>query len=125
MPLNELQPDTEELLVRASQGDDQSRRILAVQHRQRLVRMVAVRLDPRLSRRFDPEDVVQEVLLEASQNLDNYLRTRPLPYFAWLRQFVTQRLSKLRRDHLISQRRSVRHVKGRTDPETFPFRYIV
>ena len=69
------------------------------------MRMVAVRLDKRLAARVDPADIVQEALLDAAQNLDEYLRTRPLPYYPWLRQFAWQRLSKLHRHHLGTKRR--------------------
>jgi RNA polymerase sigma-70 factor (ECF subfamily) len=101
------QPDTEELVERASRGDDRARQALLIRHRDRLIRMAAVRLDRRLGARVDPADIVQEALLEASQDLDEYLRTRPLPFHAWLRQYVGQRLSKLHRHHLGTQRRSV------------------
>jgi RNA polymerase sigma-70 factor, ECF subfamily len=105
--MSQLQPDTEELIARATGGDDRARQQLLMRHHDRLIRMVAVRLDRRLAARVDPADVVQEALLEASQNLDDYLRDRPLPFHAWLRQYVWQRLSKLHRHHLGAQRRSV------------------
>ncbi len=101
------QPDTEELIARASVGDDRARQQLLIRHHDRLIRMVAVRLDRRMAARVDPADIVQEAMLEASQNLSDYLRDRPLPFHAWLRQYVWQRLSKLRRHHLGAQRRSV------------------
>ena len=74
-------PDTEELLRRAEQGDDQARQSVLVRHRERLKHMVAVHLDRRLAARVDPSDVVQEALIEAAQGLDDYLRQRPLPFY--------------------------------------------
>ena len=56
---------------------------------------------------MDPSDVVQEALAEATQHFDEYLRTRPLPFSAWLRQFAWQRLVKLHRHHIRAQKRSV------------------
>jgi hypothetical protein len=44
-------PDTEELLRRAGAGDASARQQLLARHRDRLRRMVAVRLDPRLAAR--------------------------------------------------------------------------
>ncbi|MFI5458600.1 MAG: sigma-70 family RNA polymerase sigma factor [Isosphaerales bacterium] len=105
--MSQLEPDTEELLKRAGRGDDWACQALMIRHHDRLIRMVAVRLDRRLAARVDPADIVQEALLEASQNLAAYLRDRPLPYYPWLRQYVLQRLSKLHRHHLGTQRRSV------------------
>ena len=88
--MNPMQPETEFLVERASRGDDRWRQALLIRHHDRLIRMVSVRLDRRLAPRVDPADIVQEALLEASQNLSEYLRDRPLPFHAWLRQYVWQ-----------------------------------
>ncbi len=55
---------------------------------------------------------MQEALLEASQDLSDYLRDRPLPFHAWLRQYVNQRISKLHRHHLGAHRRSIRREEA-------------
>jgi RNA polymerase sigma-70 factor (ECF subfamily) len=101
-------PDTEELLRRAGQGDHDARHLLLGRHRQRLTQMVAVRIDRRLAARVDPSDVVQEALLEAAQQLSDYLRQQPLPFYPWLRQLAWERLIELHRRHLHAQRRSVK-----------------
>jgi RNA polymerase sigma-70 factor (ECF subfamily) len=101
------QPDTEELIELTARGDAAAREQLLARHRNRLVKMVAVRLDRGLAARLDPSDVVQEALAEAAQHLDEFLRTRPLPYYAWLRQFAWERLVKLHRHHIRSKKRSV------------------
>src|SRR5262249_53853380 len=64
-PMTGSEPDTEELLRRAGAGDWQARGAVLQQQRQRLRRMVAARLDPRLGARVDASDVVQEALAEA------------------------------------------------------------
>jgi RNA polymerase sigma-70 factor (ECF subfamily) len=69
--------------------------------------MVAALLDRCLAAQFDPSDVVQDALLEADRRLEDYLRTRPLPFYPWLRQIATDRLKKLRRDHVLNKGRSV------------------
>jgi RNA polymerase sigma-70 factor, ECF subfamily len=106
------QPDTEQLVERASRGDDRARQALLIRFHDRLIRMAAVRLDRRLAPRIDPADIVQEALLEASRDLSDYLRDRPLPFHAWLRQYVNQRISKLHRHHLGAQRRSIRREEA-------------
>jgi RNA polymerase sigma-70 factor (subfamily 1) len=98
-------PDTEELLRRSAQGDDAARQELLAGHRDRVRQMIAVRLDRRLLARLDPSDVVQEVLVEAHQKLDDYLRRRPLPFYPWLRQIAWQRLLKLHQHHHAQKRR--------------------
>jgi len=99
--------NTDTLLEMASQNDPRAVQQLLQRHRPRLRQMVAVRLDSRLAARLDASDVVQEVLLEASQHLPDYLRERPLPFYPWLRQIAWQRLTKLYARHVGAQKRSV------------------
>jgi RNA polymerase sigma-70 factor (ECF subfamily) len=101
-------PDTQELVDRARTGDQEARQQLLVRHRKRLREMVALRMDRRLIARVDPSDVVQEALTEAVQQLSDYLRDRPLPFYPWLRQLTWERLIEVHRRHLYAQKRSVR-----------------
>ncbi len=41
------------------------------------------------------------------RNLNDYLATRPIPFYPWLRQFAWERLIQLHRFHLRAKRRSV------------------
>src|SRR6516164_5317166 len=100
--------DTDELVEQARGGDREARQQLLVRHRDRLRQMVALRMDRRLTARVDPSDVVQEALTDAAQELSDYLRTRPVPFYPWLRQLAWERLIELHRRHLHSQKRSVR-----------------
>jgi RNA polymerase sigma-70 factor (ECF subfamily) len=110
------QPDTEELLRQAEQGDPGAHDGLLARHRDRLRKMIAWRLDRRLASRVDPSDVVQEVLLEASGKMDRYLRERPLPFFPWLRSLAGERLAMLHRRHVRAKGRSVlREDQGALD----------
>jgi RNA polymerase sigma-70 factor (ECF subfamily) len=101
-------PDTDQLLEQASQGDGQAVQQLLERHRGRLRRMVACHLDRRLAARVDPSDVIQEALADAAARLDGYLRERPLPFYPWLRRLAWERLVKLHRRHLRTEKRSVR-----------------
>jgi RNA polymerase sigma-70 factor, ECF subfamily len=101
------QPDTDELLDRAGRGEARARQLLLERHRDRLRRMVAVRLDDRLAPRVDPSDLVQETLALAAARLPEYLRERPLPFYPWLRQIAWDRLVAAHRHHLHARRRSV------------------
>jgi len=102
-----IRPETDELIERAARGDGAARLDLLARHRDRLKRMVAVRLDRRLAARVDPSDIVQEALLDAHRDLSDYLHRRPLPLYPWLRQFAWDRLLKCHRAHLRAQKRSV------------------
>jgi RNA polymerase sigma-70 factor (ECF subfamily) len=96
--------DTDALLDRAAGGEDAARQQLLARHRDRLRQMIVVRLDRRLAARLDPSDVVQEVLVDAYRKLDEYLRSRPLPFYPWLRRLAWERLVKLKQHHLRGKR---------------------
>jgi RNA polymerase sigma-70 factor (ECF subfamily) len=98
--------DSEELIVRARRGESGARQQLLARHRDRLRRMVAVRLDRRLAARLDPSDVVQEALLDAAQRLSDYLEHRPVPFYPWLRRLAWEHLLKLHQKHITARKRS-------------------
>src|SRR6266851_9012898 len=100
-------PETERLIERAREGDVVAEQQLLARHRERLRRMVAVRLDRRVAARIDPSDVVQEALAEAARKLPAYLRQRPLPFYPWLRRLAWERLVKLHQRHITAGKRSV------------------
>jgi|SRR5579884_1330041 len=98
--------DTQELIASARGGDAAARQQLLTRYRQRLCRMVAVRLDRRLAARLDASDVVQDALLDAAQQLSTYLREPPLPFYPWLRRLAWEHLVKLHQHHLTARKRS-------------------
>jgi RNA polymerase sigma-70 factor, ECF subfamily len=113
--------ETRRALQRASEGDRSRLGALLERHRDRLKRMVALRLHPRLQGRIDPSDVIQEAYLEASTRLAEYLNDRSMPFFLWLRFLTGQKLVTLHRKHLDVQMRDagreVSLYRGRV-PET-------
>jgi RNA polymerase sigma-70 factor (ECF subfamily) len=97
--------ETNRALEEAARGDGQVLGSLLSQHRHRLRRMIALRLDRRLQGRIDPSDVIQEAYLEASARLAEYLRNPSMPFFLWLRFLTGQKLVTLHRHHLGVQMR--------------------
>ena len=97
-------PETEARLQEAAQGDQRALHWLLERHRPRLRRMIAVRLDERLSSRLDPSDLVQETMVDAAGKLDDYLRDRPLPFYPWLHRLASERLTQAHRYHLKGKR---------------------
>jgi RNA polymerase sigma-70 factor (ECF subfamily) len=89
-----------ELLERAGRGDQDALGQLFSRHRERLRRMVQVRLDRRLRGRIDASDVLQEAFVEVARCLDDYLREPALPFFLWLRMVTGRKLQSLHRHHL-------------------------
>jgi RNA polymerase sigma-70 factor (ECF subfamily) len=94
-------------LSRAGRGDPIARQQLLGIYRDRLRRMVEVRIDRRLNPRIDVSDVVQEALLDADRELDDYLRRPTIPFYPWLRRLAWDRLIKLSRFHIAAGKRSV------------------
>jgi RNA polymerase sigma-70 factor (ECF subfamily) len=92
--------ETARLLARAAEGDQAVWGALLARHRDRLRRMIALRLDHRLQGRLDPSDVLQEVHLQAAVHLADYLRDPAVPFYLWLRGIAGNKLLELHRHHL-------------------------
>ena len=93
------------LLQQASVGDSAAWGALLEEHGERLRRMVAFRLDPRLRGRVDAADVVQDAYLEAAHHREAYFRLSAVPLFLWLRGIVCNKLLETHRHHLGTQMR--------------------
>ncbi len=103
-------PDPDETrarLDRVQAGDAAAVDELLADHREPLRRAVQLRLDPALARRVDASDIVQDVLLEASRRLRDYLQYPVMPFHLWLRHLAKDRLIDAHRFHRTAQRRSL------------------
>lgn len=99
---------TGRLIELARAGDESALGELFARHRERLRRMVQMRLDWRLHGRIDASDVIQEAYLEAARRLDSYFQEPGMPLFLWLRFLVGERLMILHRHHLGTKMRDAR-----------------
>jgi RNA polymerase sigma-70 factor (ECF subfamily) len=93
------------LLHRAAAGDQEAVRALFEQYRDRLRRMVHLRLNRRLAGRIDDSDVVQEAMIDVSRRLDEYLKAPQTSFFLWLRNVTALKLAEVHRRHLGTQLR--------------------
>jgi RNA polymerase sigma-70 factor (ECF subfamily) len=100
--------DTDTLLQRARAGESAALGEIFARHRERLRRMVQLRLDWRLQGRIDASDVIQDACLEAARRLEEYLRAPTMAPFLWLRFLVGERLMILHRHHLGVKMRDAR-----------------
>ena len=105
--MTESTPDTETLLRRSARGDRRASGELFERHRQKLRRMIAVRLDRRLASRVDPSDIVQDTLTQASQLLPAFHQREDVAFYPWLRSIALNTLTDHFRRHVVAQRRSV------------------
>ena len=68
------------LLQRAAEGDEQAAQELFTRYRDRLKRLVHLRLSRRLQGRVDDSDVLQEAFLDVSRRLKEYVADPKLPF---------------------------------------------
>lgn len=101
-------PDRTALLLnRLHSADGEALGELFMLHRDRLWRMLTVRLDRRLVRRVSPDDVLQETFLDVSRRIGEYLADPAVPFYIWLRFLAVQRMQIVHRTHLGAQMRDV------------------
>lgn len=103
---------TNELLAGAQAGNEEAVNRLLDRHRQAVHRLVQMRLDQKIQRRVDVSDVVQDVFVEASRRLRDYLANPVMPFHLWLRQIARDRIIDAHRRHRASAKRSVDQEKA-------------
>ena len=81
---------------------------LLERHRDRLLRMVRMRMHAQVRPRVDASDVIQEAYIDATRRIGEYVADVRVPFFVWLRRLTGQRLIKVHRFHLDAQQRDVR-----------------
>lgn len=100
----EGEADVVQLLERVRGGDQPALAELYARHRDKLRRMVQLRLDHRLAGRVSPSDVLQEAYIDAVKRIDHYFEKPDQSFFGWLRLVVGQRLADVHREHLAQKR---------------------
>ena len=91
------------LLDRALAGENNALSALFDHYRDRLRRMVRLRLDRRLSGTVSSDAVLQVAFQEIARRFPQYARDSTLPVFLWLRQMTGQVLKAVHRTHLGTQ----------------------
>jgi RNA polymerase sigma-70 factor (ECF subfamily) len=98
--------DADHLLNLALSGEESAFAALFDAQRERLRRMIRLRLDRRLSGRVDTDDVLQDAYIEARKRLAEYAQgPQDMPFHLWLRLVTGQKLIDLHRRHLGAQAR--------------------
>jgi RNA polymerase sigma-70 factor (ECF subfamily) len=98
-------PDLNAMTHRLRAGDLQAAGDLFIACRERLKRMVRLRLDRRLQGRLDASDVLQEAFIDVQKKAADFAAKRDLPAYLWLRLVTAERLLILHRHHLGAQMR--------------------
>jgi RNA polymerase sigma-70 factor (ECF subfamily) len=98
-------PSVEVLLERIRNHDAEAVAEVFAHYRDRLRRMVRLRLDRRLQGRIDPSDVLQEAFLDVAARATEYANKPDMPFFLWVRMVTGQRLLEIHRRHLQTRMR--------------------
>jgi RNA polymerase sigma-70 factor, ECF subfamily len=96
----------EVLLARACEGDVEAAGEVFENYRDRLRRMVQLRLDPSLRRRVDASDILQESFLDFARKVQDR-DPEQMPLHLWLRLITGERLLQVHRRHLDTAARAL------------------
>ncbi|MBC7822244.1 MAG: sigma-70 family RNA polymerase sigma factor [Planctomycetaceae bacterium] len=116
--------ETDDVLQRLRGGDDAVLGELFSRYQPMLRKMVRLRLDPRLTRRVDDSDIVQDIYINAARRLSHFREHPEMPFAVWMRLIAGQTLLDLHRQHLAAQRRDVTHemsIHGQRYPAVSSF----
>lgn len=104
--MNDHEEDPE-LVRRLASGDGEALALLFAQHRERLRRMIEFRIDRRLNRRLDSEDILQESYIAAQKRIASFTDEPGHSAYVWLRLVVGQTMIDLYRQHVGAKMRNV------------------
>lgn len=98
--------DTNSLIEKACAGDDSVVAELFELYRERLKRLISLRMHPQMKSRLDASDVLQDAYIELARQLPKYAEEKEIPFFVWLRMIVVDSLKRLQRQHLKAEKRT-------------------
>lgn len=102
-----LEEDTSELEALRSRPDAAVAELFD-RYRDKLLRMITLRLDYRIVRKVDGEDILQDAFVESARRIHDYIDRPSVPFFIWLRQIAGQVLIDTHRRYLGAKMRDVR-----------------
>jgi len=76
-------------------------------YQEKLLRMIAFRLDSRIIGKVDGEDILQDAFIETARRIQDYLDQPSVPFFVWVRQITKQVLIDTHRRYLEAKMRDV------------------
>lgn len=89
-----------------------------MEHRERLLRLIALRMPPVLQRRLSAEDVLQDAYLDCGKRME-FLQAQPeVPLYAKLRKIALQTMTDLERRHLGAGKRDAMKESSPAQDET-------
>lgn len=114
--MDDVESRIDRLLQSTRAGSDSAVVELFETFRARLRRTILLRMDRRLQGRIDPSDVLQEAFIDYRQRIGEFGNHTGIPFFLWLRMLTCDRLHKIHRTHLETQKRDVRREQTLRGP---------
>jgi RNA polymerase sigma-70 factor (ECF subfamily) len=114
-PAAELETAHQQLLLEARGGDKKALGKLLDHFRTYLLLLARVQLGHQLQAKVDASDLVQQTLLEAHRDFDQFRGTAPAELQSWLRRVLATNLANLVRHYRGTQRRDVRREQTLAD----------
>jgi RNA polymerase sigma-70 factor (ECF subfamily) len=105
-----------EWLSKARGGDRTAMGWLLDAHREMLERLAASQLDPRLRRRIEATDVVQQTFLEAQRDFAVFRGTDVATFQSWVKNVLRHNLAATIARHVLAAKRSVGREASGLDP---------
>ncbi|HBE72292.1 MAG TPA: RNA polymerase subunit sigma [Planctomycetaceae bacterium] len=97
--------DTESLENRVAAGDEWALDQLLSANRDKLRKLVQLRLPALLRHRVDESDVVQDTLLQAAKSISSFRFDSEQPFYVWLRRIALNEVADAHRKHLGAAKR--------------------
>jgi len=101
-------PCVEALLDEARHGESEPLGQLLQLYRNYLTILATTQLNPRLRRRMNPSDLVQEAMLAAHRDFGQFRGGSEREFLAWLRQILINCLHHAIETHLTAKKRDIR-----------------
>lgn len=108
-------PDLEELLGSAQSGDPMAREALFNRFTGYLSVLASAQVGSRLRRKLDPDDIVQETLLEAHRQFPQFRGHSGRELIGWIRRILAGQIALTLRRYLGTKRRDVRMERDCVD----------
>jgi len=117
--MSERDGSSELKVIRAAvAGDDHAFDAMVRRYAARLRWLIRMRLDPALRARVSADDVLQEVMLTVSKQIQSLMIENEAAFWSWLCRVVEQRLVDARRRHLQAAVRDARRERPLPKPNT-------
>jgi RNA polymerase sigma-70 factor, ECF subfamily len=96
------------MLDQAKAGDPVALGPLLASYSRQLHRVAGAELDNKLRNRVSPSDIVQDTLLQATQDFQSFRGHSEAEFVSWLQRILARQLAKSIERHLLAEKRDVR-----------------